>query len=144
MILITHILQALQRNSTKRWFFFTSYIIHQIHRPDFLKCGLGFAFSPVLTRHCWEKNNVHLSKWFIARERIQKCCITIHPLLLDIKYVQNNQVLGLEGLSQNGCDITSGLLRLCMICLSESLLAKYLVHPRFRYCNGKKYQLKNI
>lgn len=41
--------------------------------------------------------------------------------------------------SEMGCDVTSGLFRFCMICLSESKLAKNLVHPLFRYCEREEF-----
>lgn len=40
--------------------------------------------------------------------------------------------------SEMGCDVTSGLFRFCMICLSESKLAKNLVQPLFRYCQREE------
>lgn len=68
------------------------------------------------------------------KEKTQTCSIKICRTLM---FVSHHESTLSE--TRTGLYCTSGLLRFCMICLSESLLAKYLVHPRFRYCNrGEK------
>lgn len=133
MMLITQLLQALQPN-----------VVHYSSNTQ-TWTNSSHQFVALATSQTHFLNDLCI--WFATNdtetcdftESIQTC---LYILDINDSLIQSWWII--YDVNTDQLDRTSGLFRFCMICLSESLPAKYLVQPRFKYCKRKKNPHKQL